>query len=1249
MIRASFVLATIAVGVAACAPRARAPVDVGVPLSSVFAGAFRTEAVDDPDRATAAYLDLVARAAQADGDPWQLPALEASLDALAGRTLPALGGAARDASLAARTRRESAIVDALSRAMARARGPFARGIIAATLTAMAERRGDATAAAGARAASGCAREAVVVGPVEWPAVTGVDDRGPLDAPDARIEGAYSASGAFEAQVHPIAVRGRGCAIDLSAESSRPGVREVVVDLAVPKAQTIGLVVRAHAAAVVRVAGVPVLQRPFDLGDGDAARFAQVTVTRGDVRVVARVGTAREDDSIEIDAFGEDGAPLRASAPAVGSVSPGRATSSQVVSIPPRGGDDDALLAAAAALAAGDAPDAERTLWGAATRPNARPDLALVYARAVESARDLSAATRGERARSAYERAVEGWPASWEAVIGHALLAGVRRGQEEAGLEMLRDLDDLRAKDPKATSPMLDAFEALVAGREKLFDRAHAALVRARGSLDGTPLYADAEDASSPRIGPDLAQSMCDLRRPVAHDTLACFEALRSTGDRPRQVAELNRLRALFDTPQRFLPLELRETLIAGDTAAARRIFEAMLPAERTLAALALVSDARPGSSDARSRLLSLALTSRDAPGAIATLLRANGDDPGQAFDDLADRIAAEDRAHPILPDAGTAVLAHTERYDVSPNGLVHWSLFDVRRVSGTMDVDENAQAGGPDLLGRAAQRALRRRILKKDGRVLEPDRAPRATQAHADLSQLEQGDVVEAVYEGWSLPSDSGDIGIDTPDLLPERTAVHSASIELDLPEHLQGSLWSHPLLGKPTERVENGERVLTWQLVDRPSRRLEDAVPKMDRNVSVSFSSARWTTIARALRETIAGLDEHDPEISAWTREAVAGVEATPRSIVDALVVAAGKALREGDPGTLSDYGGGTTPVQSQTARTFLASHDGSRSWLVLRGLRELGIPADLVVSENDPYSADPSFPPHYGRFVHPLVVAHLRAGDQLSDVWIDADVSGPPLPAGRISPELRGRLALHTDGSIAPLPAIESGQARDEVDVRLALDSQGDARGTFAVLLRGREAQELAETLFRIVGAERQRALREVVLAWLPWANVDDVELASSEGSWQVSLRANVSVSGYAQAEERAGQRAKTWLLPGIDTLHWSWPHARVSSLASTFATQAGRQSALAVSAAVEYHVHRRIELPPSAVVTRTPGPLDLKAKLVEASRTMVVDKGALQDDFVLGVTTGTVPTDDYGAFVATAHRVDDAFLASTRVSVP
>ncbi len=1242
-------LALVAALVVACGgPPSRTPSSPNVALPQAFAEAFRLDATGDPADAIRAHLAVVRTAAQADGDPWQVAALEASLNALVTRSMPSLGDGARDAALANRTASAPAVASALAAIEAEARGPFARGLIARALTSLAERRGDAAEGAKQRTASGCLREALVLGPTTWAAVTGVDDPGPLDAIDSPIRAAYPTGDSFGSQAHPVNVSGEGCAIGLSQESWRPGVREVVADVDVPTAQTIGIVLHAHGSATLRAGGIVVARRPFELGDGEAARAVRVAAAAGKLRLVARVGTAKEDDLVEIDVFGADGSPLHASAPSIGSTATGKASGASLVAAPPPIDADETLLWASAALASGDAPEAERALWGVATHADARADLALAYARSIESARDLSAATRAERARSAYERVLEGWPGSWEATIAHAVLAGVRRGRDEAGVESLRDLDAARAKSP-APRPLLDAFEAMIGGREHLYDRASAALERARPALAGSALFADAETAASPRVGAELVTASCDLARPAAHDTFECFDALRATGDRVRATAELQRLRTLLGAPSRFLSVELREALEAGDDATAGKAFSAMPASERTLAALAML-DGTPG---ARANLLRLATSARDAPAALAPLLRARGDEPVADLDGAAERLVAEDRVHTILPNSATAVLAHTETYDVSSSGLVRWLVFDVRRVSGTTDVEENAQAAGPAVWGRGASRILRRRILKKDGRIIEPDRTPHASQEHADLSQLEQGDAIEAVYEGFSLVADTGDLGIDTPDLLPERTAMHRASIELRFPRALRASVWSHALLGKATERADGDDRVLTWHLTDHPARRVEDGVPKMDRSVGISFSTAEWSSAARAMRETLAALDEHDPEIAAWARDA-AGTARTPREVIGAVVVAAGKALREADASTLSDYGGGIAPMQAQTARTFLTSHDGSRSWLVLRSLRELGIACDLVIAENDPYSADPSFPPHFGRFVHPLVVAHVPSagpsdappGERkpAEDLWIDADVEGPPLPAGRVSPELRGRLALRADGTIAPLPALGSGEERDEVDIRLALDPQGNARGTFAVVLRGRDAQQLAEALLRIVGAERQRALRDVVLAWLPWANVDDVQLASTEGSWQVSLRADVSVSGYAQAEG-----SKIWLLPGIDTLHWAWPRARVSSLGATFASRADRESALAVGSAVQYHVHRRVDLPPGATLARMPGPVDVKAKLVDASRKMSVDKGAVEDDFLLDVATGTIQANEYDAFVSAAHTADDGFLSSTRVTKP
>ena len=1208
-------------------------------LPPMFASAFRTDATGDAHAAVRGFLDVVGSAAQAEEDPWQVAALEASLDALSTRSMASLGDAARDAALANRTREAGSIAHELARAATEARGPFAKGLIARALTALVQRRGDSREAEAWRAATGCARQATVIGPMAWAPVTGIDEPSPFDHADARIEASYETGSAFHTLVHPVLVGERGCSIALSAESWRPGVREVIVDVDVPAPQTIGIALRAHGAAKLRVGGVLALRRSFELGDGDAARFARAAVTGGTLRIAARIGTANEDDTVEIDVWAQNGTPLATHAPAVGSTGAARVIHVDAMVAPPLENDDETLLASAAALASGDARESERTLWPAVSRKNARPELLLSYGRAVETARDLSKATRAERARGAYERVLEVWPGSWEAAIAHAVLAGVRRGRDEGGLEVLRELDELRGKTSGDESPFLDAFDALASGRERVFDRAQTALERARRALAGTALFVDAENAVRPRVGADLVMASCAPDRATAHDTLACFDALRASGDRGRADSELARLRDVLGAPEGYLSLELREALDSADDAAASRVYRTMLPGERSLAALAVL-DRTP---DARANLLRAATGARDAPRSIAPLLRVDGDDPAAEFEGMAERVVAEDHTSPILPNAATAVLAHLERYEVGETGLTRWLLFDVRRVSGTTDVEDNAQAAAPEVWGRGSMRALRRRIFKRDGRVLEPERPPGSPQEHADLSQLEQGDIVEAIYEGWLLPGDTGDIGFDTPDLMPLRTAIHEATIELRLPGALRHSVWSHPLLGKASDHADGSARIVSWHLADQPARRLEDGVPKTEQSVGVSFSTAEWKSVSRALRETIAILDEHDPEMTSWAREAAGLEKAKPaRAIVDAVVDAAGKALREADPAMLSDLAGSVVVAQSRTARTFVTSHDGSRSWLLARSLRELGIPCDIVVAESEPYSADKSFPPHFGRFSHPLVVASVEG----KDVWIDADVPGPPLPAGRISPELRGRMALHTDGRITPLPSLSGNDDRDEMDVRLRLDSQGSAQGTFAVVLRGREAQELSEAFFRIVGAERQRALRDVVLAWLPWANVDDVKLASSEGSWQVSLRAEVSVNGYAQIESGG-----TWLLPGLDALHWPQPHAHVSSLGATFATRAGRESTLALNSALQYHVHRRVELPPGANVTHMPGPTNVKGKLVEASRTISVAQGGrvLEEDFVLGVATGTVSAEDYDEFASVAHAVDDGFLASTRVTIP
>ncbi len=1217
--------------------------------------AIKEEATGDPLAAKKLYMNAIDNAVQWPSDPYQLAVVTSALDALVFRRVSGLGEVGVDTALAFRTKDHTLLAGLhevspkpgnepeivwtrVPWARRHSADPFVPGLLARAMMKIAEHHGDAAEAEKWRAESGCVREATLLGPTSWAPITGLSEPDALDRFDAKLPSGVSLPGPFGANQPPAVIKDRGCALELAAGSALRGVRDVVVDVKVPKAGTIGVGLWSTGPAVLRAGGRRVLERPYELGGGEVVRFAKVESKAGTLRVVARVGMDSEGDTVQLGAWDADGKPLATRAPKPGEAATAEATASKEMTLPTPQTSDEKTTLAAGALAMGDGRTAERLLAKDAVLPSAPAELALVYARAVETANDLSQVHRAERARAAYERVLDAWPSAWEAAIAHAVLAGIRRGQGEARIEALLDIEKRRAKASAAGLPLLDLFEAATAGREGLFDRARAAYERAKAPLTGTAVLYDAGRAVFERTGAELVAYACDAQAPANRASMDCHDALWRSGDRKAAEAELERLRGALGAKDAYLAVSLREAIAEGDPAAVTRLLGRMLPGERTLTAM-FASDLPKD----KKALFAAALTARDAPGVLPSLLRALGDDPLAALEGVSEKVAAEDRKSPLLPSAPTAVLLHDERYDVETTGLMHYLMHDVRRVSGTTDVEENAQAAPPDFAGRDVMRVLRRRVLKKDGRILSPDRTPHAAQSHADLSQLEQGDCVEAIYEGWALPGDTGNVGLDTPDLLGDRTAVHQAKVELRLPAGLRGALWSHPMLGKAQEKSDGGARVLTWTLTDRPVRRLEDGVPKMDRSVSVSFGTAEWKDVGRALEETLAALDEHDPEIGAWAKGvAAAAKKSGPEGLVEAVVEASGTAVKEAAPGVLIDLdAGGSDGAQSVTARTIVTSSEGSRTWLIARALRELGVPVDVVVAENDPFSADPAFPPHFGRFMHPLAIAHPEKG---KDVWIDADVQGPPLPAGRVSPELRGRAALYADGRIAQLPQLGGDGERDEVDIRLTVDAKGDARGALTVLLRGRAAQELSEALVRIVGAERQKALRGVALAWVPYANIDEVQLSSSEGSWQVALRADLTIPGYAQPEGSAS--ARTWVLPGIDPIHTMFPRPYVTTLGATYASRSARENALAISHAIQYHAHRRVELPAGTAVVRTPGPFDTKSASIEAGRKLRVSGTVIEEEFTLGISTGTISQERYGAFVADAHRTDDAFLASTRV---
>jgi hypothetical protein len=1240
-------LLALAVAPLACGG-AKAPTAQAPDFAAAHAKALREEATGDDAKAAVLYADLLALAAQAPESAGAEAAVVAALDALAFREVPGIAVASEDTALAYRLPPgpRADLQKRLEAAYASADDPLVPGLVARALQALAERDGDAKAATRWRSARGCAQSATLVGPTTWTPIIGAAEPSPLAKPGTPLAGA-AGPGPLSPRAEPVVFAERGCWIDPSAASHLVGVRDVVVDVEVPRAGRVGVALRADMTARLWVGGTAVADRPYRLGGGDVTRAAVVDAGAGRLRIVARVGLDRPGERLEIDAWDEHGKPLALRAPAAGEAAPASATASKHALAAPSRTDEEKALAAAAAIALGDAREAEALLWAPVQVPGAVPELVLLYARALAGAEDVPASHRSERLRALHERVLDRWPGAWESVLAHAELAATRKGQTEARLEALTDLDQRRGKASPSGAALLDAYDAATSGQEGVHDRARAAWDRAEKRLAGARLLHDVGRVAFQRSGADRVAYGCDRRPPADQAALECYDALSDAGRAADARAELDRLRQLRGAPKLLLAFTARDALVHGDMDAAKKTFAAMLPGERTLSLLGAIG---PEGAAAQGALRKAAATSADAPYGLAPLLRVlAADDPLAELDGRARKAIDDDRKKPAMPDAGTAVLVHEERYDLGEDGLVHVVQLDVRRVGGTTDVEMNAAASAPELDGRALVRSLRRRVFKRDGRVLEPDPTPNAAQAHADLSQLEKGDYVEAVYEGWALPRDTGDVGFEGSDLLPDRTAVVHAEITVSVPERVRGALWAHPLLGKARESRAGGTRTLVWTLDGKPSRRIEDGVPKMDRGVRVLYSTEQWDHVGDGLREVVASLEDHAPEVDAWAREASRGKPAGTREQVEAVVAAAGEMVRESRQSPLVDIVlGRSTGTQDYTARSILGDREGSRTWLVVRALRALGTAADVVIAENDPYSADAAMPPRVGRFMHPLAVAHVKTKDgKPEDVWIDADVAGPPLPAGRISPELRGRMALFEDGHIRPLPATGSDELRDEIDLRLALDAKGNARGSLTILLRGRAAQEIAQALFRVVGFERQRALRNIALGWVPFADVDDVVLSSSEGSWQVSIRAELSVPAYGQPEGTGAQAS--WVLPGLDPLHTVFPRPYVATLASTYASQGARESALAVSRAVQYHVHRRVDLPPGAAVVRPAGVLGVKGARLEGSRKVVVQGNAVEDDFVLAVTTGTVAADRYEAFVADARAIDAGFLASTRVKPP
>ncbi|MCC6524039.1 MAG: hypothetical protein IT373_15370 [Polyangiaceae bacterium] len=1217
-----------------------------------YRAALAAEAADSS--AASPYLDLLDRAVASPAAPGALAAGAAALDALvygAGAGEQLLGPTplvARAEGLALRVaERLRAAWDAADPAAADDPSGgvlvLLRGLLAGALHELALDAGDEAEAARWGERRGCARAASVVGPVDATPLESLE-REPLIGAEGPLAPAYPGVPPFAAETRPVVVRADACRLDLSAASALTGSRLAAVDVVVPEAQRITVALTSASAANVFVGGVGAIARPLAAGSRALLRAARVEVPAGTVRIVVALGARGEPEPIELDTWGEDGLPLASRAPEPGEAATVRATRATPLAVAPTGAStEELLLGAAGLLALGEAHAALELLDPEASPAGAaRPaGLDLLYVRAIAAAGELPDSVALAESSAALERVLAAWPDGWEARVRHAEVTGRRRGEAQGPPAALGELGASATAAPGAppADRMVRAFAAATARQARLFDVAEIAYAALAANAPGAPLTTAVDRRIHPRTGPEAVAVACQGTTGRAETD--CLEARRAVGDPKGALAELLRLRRLRGAPDALRSEEIDLLVEIGDLPGALAAYDAMGPAERLIGDAPSFAAGRGSLEAARTRFVRDRTSARDGVYLFGPLARRLGlePDPAPSLEREGRALVLADRSAPV--GTATTVLRRVERYTLEADGLLSYLVYDLRRPGGTADVAAAAATYGPAIAGRTAGRMLRRRLHKQDGRVLAPT-ARQGDGSGADLPQLEAGDYVEQIAEGYALPDDRGHFVLDSPDLLPDRTGVREATIELRVAAGVPLSVWSHPLLGAAEEGKEGGYTTRLWRLRDAPPRSLEAGVSPLEQSVGVSVGTVGWQDVARALSELVRSLEERDPFVTRWAERAAGPERAPSRALVARVVAAAGKAIPTANGDVLSDtsawYDAG--PPRT-TARSALELGQGSRTWVVYRALEALGVPVALWVAETQPFASAPGFPAHVGRFRQPLLVARLPEGE----LWIDADVDGPPLPPGRVSPELRGRLALSPTGALAPVGG-QSEEARDEVEVSLALDAAGDARGSFALTLHGRTAQGLAAALEVTVGSERRQLLSRVVLGWLPWADVEEVSLASAEGAWDVALRATVSAHGFARPAGRAG---KVWVLPGLEPVHRVFPGAGVDTLGGAYASRAERDSALSLDPAILYHLRRRITLPPGARLGRLPRAVAVEAPHVAATRVVTADGTTLEEDFRLSLSTGTVSPAEYPAFVASVQAIDDGFLAGTRVERP
>ncbi len=512
---------------------------------------------------------------------------------------------------------------------------------------------------------------------------------------------------------------------------------------------------------------------------------------------------------------------------------------------------------------------------------------------------------------------------------------------------------------------------------------------------------------------------------------------------------------------------------------------------------------------------------------------------------------------------------------------------------------------------------LHMRVIKKDGRILEPELVsgkPSVTFPH-----LEVGDYIETEHI-TSTPGDGqhGQSYLGPHWFFREQNIAYARSEFVVIsPENKKLTVETRGSVPPPKVTHEPGLVIHRWRVDFSPAAPVEpNSAPITEFLPSVEVGwGINLKERLRSLGDSVAVVTPVDPRIARIARSITKGVPDGARTE---------QALRL-YRWVLANV---ETGSESDGRRVIIGKH-GNRWRGFMTLCRALGIPVRYAIAKNR--LASPPVGPisKAGQFTDPL----LRLEGDKGPVWLT--VSSKYAPFGYVPAELRGEPAylLGTE-PLKKLTTPRSGTEDSVVykgAVQLAADGSAKIQlsqsffGKYAMALRSILSQLPEGRLHDVIESRLLgRALRGASLDHYSIQNRDDLDAP-------LVIQMQATMNGFAQ---KVG-----------NSLVISPPFApRISQLTALPA----RQTPLLIGEATHQEVQLAIQLPRGATVATTLAPGTIK----DGDRTVQVkdafQNGALTLDRVIDIPAGRIQPSDYPAFVQFARRADDAVASNINIRV-